>query len=61
MQIIAAAFPHAATQIGNKTLSYDANGNLLSDGSRSLAWSGANQLSSVTRENATAALTYGPD
>ncbi|WP_175577649.1 hypothetical protein, partial [Rhizobium oryzae] len=49
------------TQIGNKTLSYDANGNLLSDGSRSLVWNGANQLSSVTRDNATVALTYGPD
>ncbi|SEM40907.1 hypothetical protein SAMN04487976_1491, partial [Xaviernesmea oryzae] len=38
-----------------------AHGNLLSDGSRSLVWNGANQLSSFIRDNATVALTYGPD
>ncbi|GGG23562.1 hypothetical protein GCM10010924_61400 [Rhizobium wenxiniae] len=53
--------PHAASQIGAKSVSYDANGNMLSDGSRSLTWNGANQLSSVTENGQAVNFTYGPD
>ncbi|WP_312404256.1 toxin TcdB middle/N-terminal domain-containing protein [Rhizobium sp.] len=53
--------PHAASQIGAKSISYDANGNMLSDGSRSLTWNGANQLSSVTENGQAVNFTYGPD
>lgn len=56
-----AARPHAATQIGNKAISYDASGNMLSDGIRSLVWGHANRLDSVTQNNAAVTLTYGPD
>ncbi|MBY5531534.1 toxin TcdB middle/N-terminal domain-containing protein, partial [Rhizobium leguminosarum] len=41
--------PHAATQIGAKAVSYDANGNMVSDGSRTLTWDGTNRLSTVTQ------------
>ncbi|MGR9355869.1 RHS repeat-associated core domain-containing protein [Rhizobium leguminosarum] len=53
--------PHAATQIGSKTISYDANGNMVSDGSRTLTWDGSNRLSTVTQNGATVTLAYGPD
>ncbi|MGR9152636.1 toxin TcdB middle/N-terminal domain-containing protein (plasmid) [Rhizobium leguminosarum] len=56
-----AARPHAATQIGAKTISYDANGNMVSDGSRTLTWDGSNRLSTVTQNGATVTLAYGPD
>ncbi|OWV82249.1 hypothetical protein ATY77_03155 [Rhizobium sp. R634] len=53
--------PHAATQIGAKAISYDANGNMVSDGTRTLAWDGSNRLSTVTQNGATVTLAYGPD
>ncbi|WP_198175555.1 toxin TcdB middle/N-terminal domain-containing protein [Rhizobium sp. NXC14] len=53
--------PHAATQIGAKAIDYDANGNMVSDGTRTLAWDGANRLSTVTQNGATVTLSYGPD
>ncbi|MBB3352345.1 RHS repeat-associated protein [Rhizobium sp. BK049] len=53
--------PHAATQIGAKTIDYDANGNMISDGSRTLSWDGANRLASVTQDGATVSFAYGPD
>ncbi|WP_434733892.1 hypothetical protein NL154_08495 [Rhizobium sp. YTUHZ044] len=53
--------PHAATQIGAKTIDYDANGNMVSDGSRTLSWDGANRLASVTENGATVSFAYGPD
>ncbi|PDS93069.1 hypothetical protein CO659_31725, partial [Rhizobium sp. S9] len=53
--------PHAATQIGAKAIDYDANGNMISDGTRTLAWDGANRLSTVTQNGATVTLSYGPD
>ncbi|WVT77631.1 RHS repeat-associated core domain-containing protein (plasmid) [Sinorhizobium chiapasense] len=52
--------PHAPTAIGSATIGYDANGNMVSDGGRALAWDGANRLSSVTQGGATTALVYGP-
>ncbi|PDT00522.1 hypothetical protein CO666_29945, partial [Rhizobium chutanense] len=53
--------PHAATQIGTKTIGYDANGNMLSDGTRTLTWDASNRLSTVTQNGATVTLAYGPD
>ncbi|MBA8882149.1 RHS repeat domain-containing protein, partial [Phyllobacterium myrsinacearum] len=53
--------PHAATQIGAKAITYDASGNMLSDGSRTLVWDQSNRLSTVTRNNAAVTLAYGPD
>ncbi|MGO7335795.1 RHS repeat-associated core domain-containing protein [Rhizobium leguminosarum] len=53
--------PHAATQIGSKSISYDANGNMVSDGARTLTWDGSNRLSTVTQNGATVTLAYGPD
>ena len=57
----AAVRPHAATQIGAKTLSYDANGNMVSDGTRTLTWDASNRLSTVTQNGAAVTLSYGPD
>ncbi|MBY3136109.1 RHS repeat-associated core domain-containing protein [Rhizobium laguerreae] len=53
--------PHAATQIGAKTIGYDANGNMISDGTRALTWDGSNRLSTVTQNGATVTFAYGPD
>ncbi|WP_162710292.1 hypothetical protein [Rhizobium leguminosarum] len=53
--------PHAATQIGAKAISYDANGNMVSDGTRTLSWDASNRLSTVTQNGATVTLAYGPD
>ncbi|WP_217568752.1 RHS repeat-associated core domain-containing protein [Mesorhizobium sp. GbtcB19] len=53
--------PHAPTSVGAKTLAYDANGNLISDGSRTLTWDEANRLKTVTLASNTVNLTYGPD
>ncbi|KQU79355.1 hypothetical protein ASD00_36535 [Ensifer sp. Root31] len=52
--------PHAATTIGNRSIGYDANGNMLSDGVRALTWDGANRLSTVSQNNTTVTLAYGP-
>ncbi|PDT00054.1 hypothetical protein CO666_32645, partial [Rhizobium chutanense] len=53
--------PHATTQIGAKTIGYDANGNMVSDGTRTLTWDASNRLSTVTQNGATVTLAYGPD
>ncbi|TPI72107.1 RHS repeat-associated core domain-containing protein, partial [Mesorhizobium sp. B2-8-9] len=53
--------PHAPTSVGAKTLAYDANGNLTSDGSRTLTWDEANRLKTVSLASNTVNLTYGPD
>ncbi|WP_310221832.1 toxin TcdB middle/N-terminal domain-containing protein [Neorhizobium sp. 2083] len=53
--------PHAATQIGAKTIGYDANGNMVSDGTRSLLWDRSNQLASVTQGGSAVTFSYGPD
>ncbi|PBB27940.1 hypothetical protein CK227_02640 [Mesorhizobium sp. WSM4308] len=56
-----AARPHAPTAVGSKTLAYDANGNLTSDGSRTLSWDEANRLKTVSLASNTVNLAYGPD
>ncbi|MGK6317817.1 RHS repeat domain-containing protein, partial [Neorhizobium sp. DT-125] len=53
--------PHAATKIGTKTIGYDANGNMVSDGTRTLAWDRSNLLESVTQSGAAVTFAYGPD
>ncbi|EUB98376.1 RHS repeat-associated core domain containing protein-containing protein [Rhizobium sp. CF080] len=57
----AAVRPHAATQIGTKSIGYDANGNMVSDGTRSLVWDRSNQLASVTQGGSAVTFSYGPD
>ncbi|MER8531054.1 RHS repeat-associated core domain-containing protein [Mesorhizobium sp. M1272] len=56
-----AARPHAPTAVGAKTLTYDANGNMTADGTRTLAWDEANRLKTVTLGSNTVSLFYGPD
>ncbi|MER8409668.1 Tox-REase-5 domain-containing protein, partial [Mesorhizobium sp. M1307] len=46
---------------GAKTLTYDANGNMTADGTRTLAWDEANRLKTVTQAANTVSLSYGPD
>jgi len=53
--------PHAPTSVGANAMAYDANGNLTSDGSRTLAWGEANRLKTVTLASNTVNLSYGPD
>ncbi|WP_164755338.1 RHS repeat-associated core domain-containing protein [Mesorhizobium sp. M7A.F.Ca.US.014.04.1.1] len=56
-----AARPHAPTSVGANAMAYDANGNLTSDGSRTLVWDEANRLKTVTLASNTVNLAYGPD
>ena len=42
-----AAHPHGASQIGSRTLTYDANGNVVSDGVRVFMYDGENRPVSV--------------
>ncbi|RNJ44817.1 hypothetical protein B5V01_00525 [Mesorhizobium erdmanii] len=56
-----AARPHAPTSVGANAMAYDANGNLTSDGSRTLAWDEANRLKTVSLASNTVNLAYGPD
>ncbi|MBZ9721559.1 hypothetical protein LB519_27325 [Mesorhizobium sp. AD1-1] len=53
--------PHAPISVGANAMAYDANGNLASDGSRTLIWDEANRLKTVTRASNTVNLAYGPD
>ncbi|MER8985517.1 MULTISPECIES: RHS repeat-associated core domain-containing protein [unclassified Mesorhizobium] len=56
-----AARPHAPVTVGANAMTYDANGNLTSDGSRTLTWDEANRLKTVTLAANTVNLSYGPD
>ncbi|MGG7519609.1 hypothetical protein ACQ3G6_17160, partial [Allorhizobium undicola] len=53
--------PHAPTSINGVAFTYDANGNLVSDGTRALAYDPANRISSVTSGGAETSFVYGPD
>jgi len=56
------ARPHAPLTAGSCTFAYDANGNATTDGSRTLAWDGANRLESViTASQATVVFGYDAD
>ncbi|BCG82304.1 RHS repeat-associated core domain-containing protein [Mesorhizobium sp. 113-3-3] len=56
-----AARPHAPVTVGANAMAYDANGNLTSDGSRTLTWDEANRLKTVSLAANTVNLAYGPD
>jgi RHS repeat-associated protein len=56
-----AARPHAPTYLGAAAIGYDANGNMLADGSRALVWDEANRLAKVTIASAVTSFAYGPD
>jgi RHS repeat-associated protein len=53
--------PHTPLTVGALALSYDANGNMVADGSRALVWDEANRLKQVTLASNTVNLFYGPD
>ena len=55
------AGPHAVTQAGSNLYAYDANGNLLSGGGRTLTWDGENQLKSVTQAGVKTKFSYNAD
>jgi RHS repeat-associated protein len=58
----AAPRPHAPASVNGKPYTYDANGNMVSDGSRALSWDAANRLAQVAMPgNAVTAFAYGPD
>ena len=50
--------PHAPVRIGDETLTYDGNGNLVSFGAKGYTWDGENRLQSV---NGSVFFAYGPD
>ena len=56
-----AARPHAPTHLNGAAISYDGNGNMTSDGSRTLVWDEANRLKQVTAGGIVTAFAYGPD
>jgi len=51
----------APTAVGARSFSYDANGNMVSDGVRTLGYDGANRLVSVTTPTGSTSYAYGPD
>lgn len=54
--------PHAPLSLNGVAFSYDANGNLLSDGERSFTYDRANRVSQVVNASGAAVtLAYGPD
>jgi RHS repeat-associated protein len=55
--------PHAPTSVGGVAYSYDANGNMLTGGGRTLTWDGENRLFAVSRTAPalTLGMRYGPD
>jgi hypothetical protein len=58
--LIVCLVDHKARKLANATIGYNANGNMVSDGSRSHVCGGANRLSGVTQGGATTTLDYGP-
>ena len=56
-----AARPHAPIAVGARGYSYESNGNMLSDGVKTLTWANDNRLASVTLGANVSAFAYGPD
>ena len=57
-----AARPHAPLTLGANAITYDANGNMTADGSKTLSWDEANRLGQVINAaSATIDFAYGPD
>ncbi|NIV75468.1 MAG: hypothetical protein GWN37_11705, partial [Gammaproteobacteria bacterium] len=53
-----AAGPHAVTEAGGQRYTYDANGNQVSGGGRTLTYSSFNQPTTITRGTTTVQLAY---
>ncbi len=53
--------PHAMTAINGRTVEYDKRGRIVSDGTRTYEWDGADQLKKVERDGATTESVYGLD
>lgn len=53
--------PHAPLSVGGSTLSYDANGNMVSGRGRTIRYDGMNRPVSVTLGTTTVTYVYGPD
>jgi len=57
-----AARPHAPLTLGARSFAYDANGNTIGDGVRTLSWDPGSRLAQVTQSGQPAvAFAYGPD
>jgi RHS repeat-associated protein len=55
------ARPHTPTSVSGRAFTYDLNGNLTSDGLKTLAWDSGNRLASVVKGGAATSFLYGPD
>jgi RHS repeat-associated protein len=55
------ARPHTPTSVSGRAFTYDLNGNLTSDGLKTLAWDSGNRLSSVVKGGAATSFLYGPN
>ncbi|MGV2974288.1 RHS repeat domain-containing protein [Roseibium alexandrii] len=53
--------PHAVTQAGGQTYTYDLNGNLLTGGGRTIQYDGENRPTQITALGQTTDFKYGPD
>ncbi len=53
--------PHAVTQAGSNSYSYDANGNMTSGDGRTIQWSSFNKPTQIIRNGRSATFSYGPD
>jgi RHS repeat-associated protein len=53
--------PHTPTSVAGRAFTYDANGNLTTDGLKTLAWSNDNRMASVAIGVNTVTMLYGPD
>ncbi len=52
---------HAVCKVGYLSLAYDANGNFISGGGRSITWTGWNMPQSITESAQTTTWNYGPE
>lgn len=55
------AGPHAVTKAGNKSYSYDANGNMTAGAGRQIKWSSYNKATRITKSGRSADFKYGAD
>ncbi len=55
------AGPHAVTQAGTNTYAYDANGNMISGGGRTIGYTSFNKPNVITEGGTTVTFTYGAD
>jgi len=53
--------PHAPLMVKGTSVTYDANGNTLNDGTRLMVWDAGNRLSQATIAGVATTFSYGPD